>query len=69
MCRTVREDYLLDHGVMLYPVNPKAVDRARDRFRVSGSKSDPFDARLLAEFLRTDHGHLRPLVPNSAQAQ
>lgn len=62
-------DFLLDHGVTVYPINPKAVDRARDRFRVSGSKSDPFDARVLAESLRTDHGHLRPLVPNSAQAQ
>jgi len=62
-------DFLLDHGVVVYPVNPKAVDRARDRFRVSSSKSDPFDARVLADFLRTDHGHLRPLTPNSAQAQ
>lgn len=62
-------DFLLDHGVVVYPVNPKSLDRARDRFRVSGSKSDPFDARVLAEFLRTDHGHLRPLVPNSAEAQ
>lgn len=62
-------DFLLDHGVVVYPVNPKALDRARDRFRVSGSKSDPFDARVLAEFLRTDHGHLRPLVPNSPEAQ
>jgi transposase len=62
-------DFLLDHGVVVYPVNPKSLDRARDRFRVSGSKSDPFDARVLAEFLRTDHGHLRPLVPNSPHAQ
>ncbi len=62
-------DFLLDRGVVVYPVNPKALDRARDRFRVSGSKSDPFDARVLAEFLRTDHGHLHPLVPNSAEAQ
>lgn len=62
-------DFLLDHGVVVYPVNPKALDRARDRFRVSGSKSDPFDARVLAEFLRTDHGHLRPLIPNSPEAQ
>ena len=62
-------DFLLDHGVVVYPINPKALDRARDRFRVSGSKSDPFDARVLAEFLRTDHGHLRPLVPNSPEAQ
>jgi transposase len=62
-------DFLLDHGVTVYPVNPKALDRARDRFRMSGSKSDPFDARVLAEFLRTDHGHLRPLLPNSEAAQ
>lgn len=62
-------DFLLDHGVVVYPVNPKSLDRARDRFRVSRSKSDPFDARVLAEFLRTDHGHLRPLMPNSPEAQ
>lgn len=48
-------DFLLDHGVVVYPVNPKALDRARDRFRPSAAKSDSFDARVLAEFLRTDH--------------
>ena len=48
-------DFLLDHGVVVYPVNPKALNRARDRFRQSGAKSDPFDARVLADFLRTDH--------------
>ena len=42
-------DFLLDHGVVVYPVNPKALDRARDRFRQSGAKSDPFDARVLAD--------------------
>jgi len=62
-------DFLLDHGVVVYPVNPKALDRARDRFRMSGAKSDPFDARVLAAFLRTDHSHLRPLLPNSEPAQ
>ncbi len=62
-------EFLLDHGVVVYPVNPKALDRARDRFRMSQSKSDSFDAHVLAEFLRTDHGHLRALEPNSAQAQ
>ena len=62
-------DFLLDHGVEVYPVNPKALDRARDRFRMSRSKSDGFDAYVLAQFLRTDHGHLRALKPNSVQAQ
>src|SRR5438477_9648726 len=62
-------DFLLDHGVLVFPVNPKALDRARDRFRMSGAKSDPFDAHVLATFLRTDHGHLAPLRPSSEAAQ
>ena len=62
-------DFLLDHGVVVYPVNPKALDRARDRFRQSSAKSDPFDARVLADFLRTDHTHLRALQPSSEAAQ
>jgi len=62
-------DFLLDHGVVVYPINPKALDRARDRFRQSGAKSDPFDARVLADFLRTDHAHLTALQPSSEAAQ
>jgi len=62
-------DFLLDHGVVVYPVNPKALDRVRDRFRMSQSKSDSFDAYVLAEFLRTDHSHLRALEPDSELAQ
>lgn len=62
-------DFLLDHGVVVFPLNPKAVDRARDRFRMSGAKSDPFDARVQAGFLRTDHAHLTPLRPSSEAAQ
>jgi transposase len=62
-------DFLLDHGVVVYPVNPKALDRARDRFRQSKAKSDPFDARVLADFLRTDHMHLQVLQPSSEAAQ
>src|SRR6516164_7374775 len=62
-------DFLLDHGVVVYPVNPKALDRARDRFRQGGAKSDPFDARVLADFLRTDHPRLQALQPSSEAAQ
>jgi transposase len=62
-------DFLLDHGVIVFAINPKAVDRARDRFRASGAKSDPFDARVLATFLRTDHHHLTPVRPSSEAAQ
>jgi transposase len=62
-------DVLLDHGVVVYPLNPKALDRARDRFRQSGAKSDPFDARVAADFLRTDHAQLTALLPSSEAAQ
>jgi len=62
-------DFLLDHGVVVFPINPKALDRARDRFRMSRAKDDPFDARVAASFVRTDHAHLRPLQPSSAPAQ
>src|SRR6266849_7910703 len=62
-------EVLLDHGVRVYPVNPKALDRARDRFRQSGAKDDLFDARVLAGFLRTDHAHLMALEPSSEAAQ
>jgi len=62
-------DFRLDHGVVVYPVNPKALDRARDRFRMSPSKSDPFDAHVLAAFLRTDHAHLHAPQPSSEAAQ
>lgn len=62
-------DTLLDHGVVVHPVNPKALDRARDRFRQSRAKDDLFDARVLAAFLRTDHAHLPALQPSSEAAQ
>ena len=62
-------DFLLDHGVVVYPVNPKALTQARDRFRQSGAKDDPFDARVLADFLRTDHARLCALQPSSEAAQ
>jgi transposase len=62
-------DFLLEQGVLVYAINPKSLDRARDRFRVGGSKSDPFDAHVLALFLRSDHAQLRPLRPSSEAAQ
>ena len=56
---------LLEQGFTVYAINPKAVERHRDRFRVAGAKSDLRDAWVLATLLRTD----RPLVPDSEVAQ
>jgi transposase len=60
---------LLDQGFVVYAINPKAVDRHRERFRVAGSKSDLRDAWVLATLLRTDRALYRPLLPDSEPAQ
>jgi len=56
---------LLEAGYQVYPINPKAVDRYRDRYKVSGIKNDPFDALVLANILRTDRSRFRPLRRDS----
>lgn len=45
------------------------MDRYRDRYKVSGAKNDRFDARVLANVLRTDLTTLKPLLPNSDLAR
>jgi len=60
---------LLDQGFTVYAINPKAVERHRDRFRVAGAKSDLRDAWVLATLLRTDRALYRPLTPDSEAAQ
>ena len=52
---------LLEAGYTVYPINPKVVDRYRDRYRMSSSKSDPQDAMVLANILRTDLHLYQPL--------
>jgi hypothetical protein len=44
-------------GFVVYTINPKQLDRLRDRFSVAGAKDDRRDAYVLAESVRTD----RPL--------
>ena len=51
---------LVAAGYQLYAVNPMAVSRYRERHAVSGAKSDPGDAKVLADLVRTDrHNHRR----------
>ncbi|MGO9904400.1 MAG: IS110 family transposase [Solirubrobacteraceae bacterium] len=56
---------LLDAGLRVLALHPKQVAAARDRFRVSGGKSDGFDAFVLCELARTDHHRFRVLEPDS----
>jgi transposase len=60
---------LLDQQFTVYAINPKAVDRHRERFRVAGAKSDQRDAWVLATLLRTDRPQYRALLPDSEVAQ
>src|SRR3990172_5500383 len=60
---------LLEAGYTVYAVNPKAVDRYRERWRPSGSKSDAGDALVLAHLLRTDRLQHRPMHPSSDLAR
>ena len=56
-------DQLLQHGWTLYPVNPKAAERYRERKAPSGTKFDRHDAWSLADALRTDGHGWRVLLP------
>jgi hypothetical protein len=56
-------------GRSVYPINPMAVARYRDRRSVAGRKSDHADAVVLANSLRTDLQAHRPLPAGSELAQ
>jgi hypothetical protein len=50
----------------IYCVSPKISARARERYRLATKKSDAFDAFVLADTLRHEHAHWRPLSTPSA---
>jgi transposase len=45
---------LLEQGISVFAINPKQLDRFRDRHTVAGAKDDRRDALVLADSLRTD---------------
>ena len=45
---------LLERGFAVHAINPKQLDRFRDRHTVAGAKDDRRGARVLADALRTD---------------
>ena len=59
---------LIASGYTVYAVNPLQVARYRERHGVSGAKSDPGDAHTLAELVRLDRAHHRPVAGDSALA-
>ena len=60
---------LIAAGYTVYAVNPLQVARYRERHGTSGAKSDPGDAHVLAELVRLDPAHHRPVAGDSALAE
>lgn len=54
---------LLERGFRVHAINPKQLDRFRDRFSPAGAKDDSRDAEVLADALRTDRRCFRRLAP------
>lgn len=65
--RGVLVDTLIEQGFAVFAINPKQLDRFRDRFSVGGAKDDPRDARVLADALRTDRRAFRRVHPDDPQ--
>jgi transposase len=54
-------DTLVDLGFVVHTINPKQLDRLRDRFSVAGAKDDRRDAYVLGDGVRTDRRLFRRL--------
>ena len=52
-------DTFLEQGFEVFAVNPKQLDRFRDRFTAGGAKDDRRDAQVVADALRTDRRAFR----------
>jgi transposase len=60
---------LVAAGYTVLAVNPLSTSRYRERHSTSGAKSDPGDARVLADLARTDRHNHRPIAGDSDLAE
>jgi transposase len=60
---------LMAAGYQVFAVNPLSTSRYRERHAVSGAKSDPGDAKVLADLVRTDRHNHRPAAGDSDLAE
>ncbi|OWJ56367.1 IS110 family transposase [Inquilinus limosus] len=58
-------DALVEAGFVVVPIHPNVVKACRPRYRAVSAKSDPGDAYVLADILRTDGHRLHALKPQS----
>jgi transposase len=64
MTRGVLVDTVVEQGFRVFAVNPKQLDRFRDRFSAGGAKDDRRDAHVLSDALRTDARAFRAIRPD-----
>src|SRR5689334_19824397 len=62
-------DTLVQAGFEVVPIHPNVVKATRPRYAAAAGKSDPGDALLLADLLRTDGHRFRPLQPPSEETR
>lgn len=62
-------DALLEAGHPVMPVKPNAIKTWREAEVLSGAKSDPGDAHVIADYLRVRIHRLRPAVPYSGSTK
>ena len=62
-------DILVDAGHPVVPIHPNQLKACRPRYRAAGGKSDPGDAYILADVLRTDGHRFRSLEPLSDEVR
>lgn len=60
---------LVAAGYTVFAINPLQAARYRQRFSISGAKSDTADAHILANAVRTDSHQLRPVAGDSAAGE
>ena len=53
---------LLESGLVVFSINPKQLDRFRDRYTVAGARDDSRDAYVAADSLRTDQHCFRRIA-------
>ena len=60
---------LVAAGYQVFAINPMSAARYRERHGTSGAKSDRGDAHVLAEIVRLDRDHHRPVAGDSPAAE
>lgn len=60
---------MLEAGLRVFVIAPRMLKALRQRYSATGAKSDPGDAYVLADVIRTDGHRLKPLVADGAETK